>query len=162
MKSWFAIQYLANIPFSSEIAFPKYWKVACRIFPLLHSKSHVWTVFSYFAGLVGKRSDVVSEMKRLQMDVDPIVKIFEDQEVSKQLQSSRDVRQLMDYLTKNHNVSCWEWASELFVHHNTQKSHLFGLNFKNLIWKFLYMLIFTHFLLGNMINVAWYPCGICS
>ena len=52
-----------------------------------------------------KRAKVVAELKKLQMETEPIIKIFEDEEVSKMIQTTRDGRQLFEYLTKNHGVS---------------------------------------------------------
>ncbi|KAL3868746.1 hypothetical protein ACJMK2_041512 [Sinanodonta woodiana] len=49
-----------------------------------------------------KRSHVVTELKQLQMETDLITKIFEDPEVIRQMQSSRDGRQLSDFLYKEH------------------------------------------------------------
>ncbi|KAK2145216.1 hypothetical protein LSH36_694g01100 [Paralvinella palmiformis] len=49
-----------------------------------------------------KRAKVVAELKKLQMETEPIIKIFEDEEVSKMIQTTRDGRQLFEYLTKNH------------------------------------------------------------
>ncbi|XP_064624729.1 eukaryotic translation initiation factor 3 subunit E-like [Lineus longissimus] len=49
-----------------------------------------------------KRGDVVSDLKKLQADVEPITKIFEDPEVLRQIQTSRDGRQLYEFLSKNH------------------------------------------------------------
>ncbi|XP_074640553.1 eukaryotic translation initiation factor 3 subunit E-A-like [Tubulanus polymorphus] len=54
-------------------------------------------------GLRDKRVDVVEELKQLQAAVDPITKIFEDQEVLRQIQQSRDGRQLFEFLAKNHD-----------------------------------------------------------
>ncbi|XP_071539384.1 eukaryotic translation initiation factor 3 subunit E-A [Panulirus ornatus] len=50
-----------------------------------------------------RRSRVVSELKRLQMETDPIFKIFGDSDVQKQMQTSRDQRTLMQYLMENHD-----------------------------------------------------------
>lgn len=52
--------------------------------------------------LRGKRTDVVSQLKTLQAETDLITKIFEDPEVMRQMQSSRDGRQLSEYLYKEH------------------------------------------------------------
>merc|ERR1711909_118850 len=52
--------------------------------------------------LKSKRQDVVSQLKMLQAETELITKIFEDPEVMRQMQSSRDGRQLFDYLYKEH------------------------------------------------------------
>ncbi|XP_070556963.1 eukaryotic translation initiation factor 3 subunit E-B-like [Ptychodera flava] len=52
--------------------------------------------------LKNKRAEVVADLKRLQSETEPIVKIFEDPEVSNQIQSTRDGRQFYDYLSKHH------------------------------------------------------------
>ncbi|XP_035668034.1 eukaryotic translation initiation factor 3 subunit E-A-like isoform X1 [Branchiostoma floridae] len=55
-----------------------------------------------YLGLVQKRQEVVGQLKFLQAECEPIVKIFEDPEVARQIQSTRDGRQLFDYLARNH------------------------------------------------------------
>ncbi|ROT83032.1 hypothetical protein C7M84_023789 [Penaeus vannamei] len=55
------------------------------------------------AELPERRSRVVSELKRLQTETEPIFKIFSDNEVQKQLQTSRDHRALMQFLIENHD-----------------------------------------------------------
>ena len=52
--------------------------------------------------LVEKRPKVVEEFDRLQRQTKPLQDIFGDEEVSQQLQSTRDTQQLVDYLTQNH------------------------------------------------------------
>jgi len=47
-----------------------------------------------------KRTDVVNELKRLQLETEPIIKIFETEEVASQIQSARDGRQLFEFLQK--------------------------------------------------------------
>ena len=42
-----------------------------------------------FSALRSKRTDVVGQLKTLQAETDLITKIFEDQEVMRQMQSSR-------------------------------------------------------------------------
>ncbi|XP_041358424.1 eukaryotic translation initiation factor 3 subunit E-A-like [Gigantopelta aegis] len=49
-----------------------------------------------------KRQQVVSQLKKLQADTEIITTIFEDSEVARQIQSSRDGRQLFDFLHKEH------------------------------------------------------------
>merc|ERR1712018_1048721 len=53
-------------------------------------------------GLTEKRRDVVDELKRLQEQTEQIIKIFEDEEVIKMIQSSRDGRVLFDSLSKTY------------------------------------------------------------
>merc|ERR1711976_1021724 len=50
-----------------------------------------------------KRSDVVSELKRLQTETETITRIFEDPEVTRMIQSARDGRQLYETLAKNYD-----------------------------------------------------------
>ena len=54
-----------------------------------------------------KRSHVVSELKKLQTDTEPIIKIFEVEEVNSMIQTTRDGRTLFEYLNKNHGVCFW-------------------------------------------------------
>ncbi|XP_013420779.1 eukaryotic translation initiation factor 3 subunit E [Lingula anatina] len=58
-----------------------------------------------FTALKDKRGEVVSELKKLQADTEPVVKIFEDPEVLRQIQNSRDGRQLFEFLSKEYNVT---------------------------------------------------------
>uniref|UniRef100_A0A669CQ30 Eukaryotic translation initiation factor 3 subunit E n=1 Tax=Oreochromis niloticus TaxID=8128 RepID=A0A669CQ30_ORENI len=50
-----------------------------------------------------KRSEVVAQLKQLQSETEPIVKMFEDPETTRQMQSTRDGRMLFDYLAEKHN-----------------------------------------------------------
>uniref|UniRef100_A0A3P9JYC5 Eukaryotic translation initiation factor 3 subunit E n=3 Tax=Oryzias TaxID=8089 RepID=A0A3P9JYC5_ORYLA len=50
-----------------------------------------------------KRTEVVAQLKQLQSETEPIVKMFEDPETTKQMQSTRDGRMLFDYLADKHN-----------------------------------------------------------
>jgi translation initiation factor 3 subunit E len=69
---------------------------------------------------VEKRQKVVEEFKQLQAATDPILKIFADPEVTRQIQNSRDSKQLLEYLTKNHNFkeemidTCYDFAKCLY------------------------------------------------
>lgn len=54
--------------------------------------------------LIEKRQKVVDNFKRLQNETEPILKIFVDPEVTRQIQGSRgDSKSLLDYLVKNHD-----------------------------------------------------------
>jgi len=53
--------------------------------------------------LKDKRKNVVEELKRLQAETDPIVKIFEDPEVGKMIHTSRDGKVLFDFLAKSYD-----------------------------------------------------------
>merc|ERR1719309_188027 len=55
------------------------------------------------ATLKDKRSQVVENFKKLQAETEPILKIFADQEVTRQIQQSRDSKQLLDFLMKGYN-----------------------------------------------------------
>ena len=67
-----------------------------------------------------KRLKVVEEFKQLQAATDPILKIFTNPEVTKQIQSSRDSKQLLEFLIKNHNFkeeminTCYDYAKCLY------------------------------------------------
>ncbi|KAA8586223.1 hypothetical protein FQN60_007792 [Etheostoma spectabile] len=50
-----------------------------------------------------KRSTVVAQLKQLQSETEPVVKMFEDPETTRQMQSTRDGRMLFDYLSEKHN-----------------------------------------------------------
>uniref|UniRef100_A0A667XRR2 Eukaryotic translation initiation factor 3 subunit E n=1 Tax=Myripristis murdjan TaxID=586833 RepID=A0A667XRR2_9TELE len=50
-----------------------------------------------------KRTTVVAQLKQLQSETEPIVKMFEDPETTRQMQSTRDGRMLFDYLSEKHN-----------------------------------------------------------
>ena len=47
---------------------------------------------------------VVEQLKKMQAETEPILAMFMNPEVTRQIQSSRDSRQLLDYLTKNHGL----------------------------------------------------------
>ncbi|RXM27353.1 Eukaryotic translation initiation factor 3 subunit E-B [Acipenser ruthenus] len=49
-----------------------------------------------------KRTTVVAQLKQLQSETEPIVKMFEDPETTRQMQSTRDGRMLFDYLAEKH------------------------------------------------------------
>uniref|UniRef100_A0A8C3U1T6 Eukaryotic translation initiation factor 3 subunit E n=1 Tax=Catharus ustulatus TaxID=91951 RepID=A0A8C3U1T6_CATUS len=49
-----------------------------------------------------KRTTVVAQLKQLQAETEPIVKMFEDPETTRQMQSTRDGRMLFDYLAEKH------------------------------------------------------------
>jgi len=55
------------------------------------------------ANLKEKRQVVVEKFKKLQTDTEPILKIFVDPEVMRQIQNTRDSKQLLEYLMKHHN-----------------------------------------------------------
>ncbi len=63
-----------------------------------------------------KRQKVVETFKKLQSETEPILKIFVDPEVTRQIQSTRDSKQLLDYLMKNHSFEpklidvCFDYA----------------------------------------------------
>merc|ERR1711978_245565 len=55
------------------------------------------------ANLKEKRTVVVEKFKKLQTDTEPILKIFVDPEVMRQIQNTRESKQLLEYLMKHHN-----------------------------------------------------------
>merc|ERR1719305_2055674 len=66
--------------------------------------------------LKDKRLTVVENLKKLQSETEPILKIFEDSEVTRQIQQSRDSKQLLDFLVKGYNFkpemidTCYRFA----------------------------------------------------
>ena len=52
-----------------------------------------------------KRIVVVEEYKQVQENSKAISAILESPDLPEQIQNSRDYRQLVEYLVKNHNVS---------------------------------------------------------
>merc|ERR1719203_2396922 len=52
--------------------------------------------------LVDKRAMVVEKFKELQAETDPVLRIFTEPEVTKQIQASRDSKQLLDFLVKGY------------------------------------------------------------
>uniref|UniRef100_A0A8C7FNT1 Eukaryotic translation initiation factor 3 subunit E n=1 Tax=Oncorhynchus kisutch TaxID=8019 RepID=A0A8C7FNT1_ONCKI len=55
------------------------------------------------ATLKEKRITVVAQLKQLQGETEPIVKMFEDPETTKQMQSTRDGQALFNYLAEKHS-----------------------------------------------------------
>ncbi|KAI0224241.1 Eukaryotic translation initiation factor 3 subunit E [Lamellibrachia satsuma] len=55
------------------------------------------------AVLRNKRSEVVAELKKLQMQTDEITKIFEEVEVRSMIETARDGKQLFDFLESKYN-----------------------------------------------------------
>merc|ERR550519_3204957 len=68
------------------------------------------------ASLKEKRLQVVENFKKLQSETEPVLKIFEDQEVTRQIQQSRDSKQLLDFLVKDYEFkpemvdTCYKFA----------------------------------------------------
>merc|ERR1719365_97975 len=68
------------------------------------------------AALKEKRLSVVENLKKLQGETEPILKIFEDPDVTRQIQQSRDSKQLLDFLMKGYNFkpemidTCYRFA----------------------------------------------------
>jgi len=66
--------------------------------------------------LKDKRTSVVENFKKLQSETDPVLKILVDQEVTRQIQQSRDSKQLLDFLVKEYNFkpemvdTCYNFA----------------------------------------------------
>lgn len=57
------------------------------------------------AKLREKRQKVIETFDRLQNEAEPVVKMFTNSDVTAQAQSSRDPKQLLDYLVKHHNFN---------------------------------------------------------
>merc|ERR1719184_630908 len=68
------------------------------------------------ATLKDKRSQVVENFKKLQAETDPVLKIFVEPEVTRQIQQSRDSKQLLDFLMKGYGFrpdmidTCYNFA----------------------------------------------------
>merc|ERR1719209_2371637 len=66
--------------------------------------------------LVDKRAMVVEKFKELQAETDPVLRIFTEPGVTKQIQASRDSKQLLDFLVKGYNFkpemidTCYNFA----------------------------------------------------
>merc|ERR1719415_332832 len=66
--------------------------------------------------LVDKRASVVEQFKELQAETDPVLGIFNEPEVTKQIQASRDSKQLLDFLSKGYDFktsmidTCYNFA----------------------------------------------------
>merc|ERR1719464_940190 len=66
--------------------------------------------------LVDKRAMVVEKFKELQAETDPVLRIFTEPEVTKQIQQSRDSKQLLDFLVKGYDFkmsmidTCYNFA----------------------------------------------------
>merc|ERR1719166_699040 len=68
------------------------------------------------ATLVDKRAQVVEQFKQLQSETDTVLKILTEPEVQRQIQSSRDSKQLLDFLSKGYDFkpsmidTCYNFA----------------------------------------------------
>merc|ERR1719188_1151746 len=68
------------------------------------------------ATLVEKRAQVVEQFKQLQSETDTVLKILVDPEVTRQIQQSRDSKQLLDFLSKGYDFkpsmidTCYNFA----------------------------------------------------
>jgi len=68
------------------------------------------------ASLREKRTGVVENFKKLQAETDPVLKIFVEPEVTRQIQQSRDSKQLLDFLMKGYGFrpdmidTCYNFA----------------------------------------------------
>merc|ERR1719270_771683 len=68
------------------------------------------------ATLVEKRAQVVEQFKQLQSETDTVLKILTEPEVQRQIQSSRDSKQLLDFLVKGYDFktsmidTCYNFA----------------------------------------------------
>jgi len=60
-----------------------------------------------------RRLAVVDEFRRLQEETKPLFAIFAEPEVTTQIQSSRDAKQLQEYLTRKHDFKP-EWVDTLY------------------------------------------------
>ena len=66
--------------------------------------------------LVDKRASVVEQFKQLQSETDSVLRILTEPEVQRQIQSSRDSKQLLDFLIKGYDFkpsmvdTCYNFA----------------------------------------------------
>uniref|UniRef100_A0A7I2V2Q9 Eukaryotic translation initiation factor 3 subunit E n=1 Tax=Homo sapiens TaxID=9606 RepID=A0A7I2V2Q9_HUMAN len=60
-----------------------------------------------------KRTTVVAQLKQLQAETEPIVKMFEDPETTRQMQSTRDGRMLFDYLADKHGAGIFRYTLQI-------------------------------------------------
>merc|ERR1719468_447409 len=66
--------------------------------------------------LVDKRAKVVEQFKQLQAETDSVMKILNEPEVIRQIQQSRDSKQLLDFLVKGYDFkpsmvdTCYNFA----------------------------------------------------
>ena len=73
------------------------------------------------AALTEKRLQVIENFKKLQGETEPILKIFEDPEVTRQIQQSRDSKQLLDFLMKDYSFkpemvdTCYKFAKASYI-----------------------------------------------
>merc|ERR1719331_2117091 len=63
--------------------------------------------------LVDKRSKVVEQFKQLQAETDSVMKILNEPEVIRQIQNTRDSKQLLEYLIKHHDFKA-EWVDTCY------------------------------------------------
>ena len=74
--------------------------------------------------LKDKRAEVVENFKKLQGETEPVLKIFVDPEVTRQIQQSRDSKQLLDFLMKGYNFKpemidvCYNFAKFQYEYDN--------------------------------------------
>merc|ERR1719221_2223763 len=70
--------------------------------------------------LVDKRAKVVEQFKQLQAETDSVMKILNEPEVIRQIQQSRDSKQLLDFLVKGYDFrsewvdTCYDYAKCLY------------------------------------------------
>uniref|UniRef100_A0A8C2C677 Eukaryotic translation initiation factor 3 subunit E n=1 Tax=Cyprinus carpio TaxID=7962 RepID=A0A8C2C677_CYPCA len=88
------------------------------------------------SSLRGKRTEVVAQLKQLQSETEPIVKVFEDPETMRQMQSTRDGRMLFDYLADKHGFR-QEYLDTLYRYakfHTSTSSESWYVNALNSLW----------------------------
>lgn len=72
------------------------------------------------ARLIEKRQKVVEDFKQLQAATEPILNTFAKPEVTRQIQNTRDSKQLLEYLSQNHDFkeemtdTCYDFAKCLY------------------------------------------------
>jgi hypothetical protein len=83
---------------------------------------------------------VVENFKRLQAETEPVLKIFEDPEVTRQIQQSRDSKQLLEFLVTNFSFkpemidTCYNFAkvpSCFFYHRWRNRKNCNFLSWRN-------------------------------
>ena len=54
--------------------------------------------------LKDRRQEVVSQLRQLQSQTEPVLALLAEPEVSAEIQKARDTRQLLEYLERNYEV----------------------------------------------------------
>merc|ERR1719400_1817186 len=91
--------------------------------------------------LVDKRAMVVEKFKELQAETDPVLRIFTEPEVTKQIQASRDSKQLLDFLVKGYG---FQNRLKTFIDESTFGSNLQTLQQRTWLIHWSLFVFFNH------------------